>query len=198
MCLLCLSCRGLSFLVFRVFPGLAPCCRRLPRQRSRCVYLLGIAGPLSGRGRTCPIIRADHHVHAGGLSLVPIRREPAPHDARTYPADGRARFAAALVGKVKTPGASTMSFNAHIRGSLDDLRRAALEPAPFPPHGAARLVADAIDILKVEGAADDAAQAERLSVLLYRLETASWSKDSDEVHRIRDAIGAQLPGRLAP
>ena len=150
MCLLCLSCRGLSFLVFRVFPGLAPCCRRLPRQRSRCVYLLGIAGPLSGRGRTCPIIRADHHVHAGGLSLVPIRREPAPHDARTYPADGRARFAAALVGKVKTPGASTMSFNAHIRGSLDDLRRAALEPAPFPPHGAARLVADAINILKVE------------------------------------------------
>ena len=87
-----------------------------------------------------------------------------------------------------------MSYNAHIRGALDDLRRAASEAAPFPPHGGARLVADAIDILKGEGAANEIAEAERLSVLLYRLEVASWSNDSDEVHKIRGAISAQLSG----
>ena len=82
----------------------------------------------------------------------------------------------------------SVSYNAHIRGSLSDLRQAAGEPLPFPPPGAARLVSDAIHMLKAEGApADEIAETERLSVLLHRLEVASWANDPDEVHRIRDA-----------
>ena len=86
----------------------------------------------------------------------------------------------------------TVSHIAHVRGDLLDLREAAGESLPFPPPGAARLVSDAIGILKAEGApAHEIAETERLSVLLYRLEVASWANDPDEVHRIREAILAQ-------
>jgi hypothetical protein len=75
------------------------------------------------------------------------------------------------------------------REALNALRAAALIPNSFPPPGAARLVSDAIRALKAQSAApEEVAEAEEVSVLLYRFEVATWGQQPTEVSRVLEAI----------
>jgi hypothetical protein len=84
-----------------------------------------------------------------------------------------------------------MSYGWDPREALSQVCEAASSAQPFPPPSSGRLVSDAIDMLKADGtASEEIASAEQLSVLLYRLEVATWPKDPGEVSRVREAMAA--------
>ena len=86
-----------------------------------------------------------------------------------------------------------MSYKFDPRGALEQVCLAAAQSDHFPPPCAGRAVTDAIEILKAHGAdPQHVAIAEGLSILLYRLEVSSWTKDPDEARRVRDSIAAQI------
>lgn len=83
-----------------------------------------------------------------------------------------------------------MSYQFDPREALQQVREAAARNGPFPPPGASRLVSDAIDAFRDEGDQSDVMTAEALSVLLYRLEVASWRGSPLEPRDLRAAIAA--------
>ena len=86
-----------------------------------------------------------------------------------------------------------MSYQFDPREALQQVRDAAAREGPFPPPGASRLVSDAIEAFRDEGDESDVTTAEALSVLLYRLEVASWRGSTLEPADLRAAIAACGP-----
>lgn len=86
-----------------------------------------------------------------------------------------------------------MTYQFDPREAMRQVCEAAAGQMTFPRPSSGRLVCEAIEALKLENACPaDVATAEQLSVLLYRLEIATWSRDPDEPQKIRAAIAAHI------